>query len=119
MIASAVVLVLAACGYLAATSEYVFAAPNNDRFVKGFICTPDALLLYKDQCPNLGLDELRGTEYEAERLWTDQSIAIVRVALDVLWCITFVALAALAAGLRAKVQEPAHVRAKLPEPTGG
>jgi hypothetical protein len=119
VIASAVVLVLAACGYLAASSEYVFAAPNNDRFVKGFACSPDALLLYKDKCPNLGLDELRGAEYEAERLWTEQSIAIVRVALDALWCLTFVALAALAAGLRAKVQEPAHIRAKITESTGG
>jgi hypothetical protein len=93
--AAAVLLVASASAYLLATSVYVYTAPSNVRLAKGFVCTAEARLVYKDKCPNLGLDELRGAEFEAERLWTAPSIAIVRVALVVLWSVAFVALAAL------------------------
>ena len=94
---AAVLLVASAPAYLLANSVYVYAAPSNVRLAKGFVCTPEARLIYKDKCPNLGLDELRGAEFEAERLWTASSIAIVRVALVVLWSIAFIALAAFVA----------------------
>jgi len=101
-IASSAVFVAALCAYLTATSVYVYQTPGKERFAKGFACTGDALLLYKDKCPNLGMDELSGAEYEAERLWTPQSIALVRLLLDALWLLLFIALAALAAAPRSR-----------------
>jgi energy-converting hydrogenase Eha subunit C len=94
------VLVLAAAGYLYASSVYVYQVPStNARLAKGFVCTPEALLVYKNRCPQLGLDELREAEFEAERLWTPASTAIVRVGLDALWAATFIALAVLTAAV--------------------
>ena len=63
--------------------------------MKGFTCSPEAQMIYKDKCPYLGVDELRGAEYEAERLWTVQSIAVVKVALAALWLIACIALTIL------------------------
>jgi hypothetical protein len=92
------VLVLAAAGFLYASSVYVYQVPSTSaRLAMGFVCTPEAQLVYKNRCPQLGLDELREAEFEAERLWTPASIAIVRVGLDVLWAATFISLAVLAA----------------------
>ena len=96
--AAAALVVAAASAYLLANSVYVYATPSNVRLAKGFACTAEARLVYKDKCPNLGLDELRGAEFEAERLWTAPSIAIVRVALVVLWSVAFVAFAVFVAG---------------------
>jgi hypothetical protein len=98
-VASSVVFVAAVCAYLTATSVYVYQTPGKERFAKGFACTSDAMKVFKDKCPNLGMDELSGAEYEAERLWTAQSIAIVRLLLDALWLLIFIALAALAAAV--------------------
>ncbi|HZX67405.1 MAG TPA: toll/interleukin-1 receptor domain-containing protein [Candidatus Elarobacter sp.] len=103
-IASAV-LVLAAAGYFYATSAYVYQVPStNVRLAKGFVCTPEAKLVYLKRCPQLGLDELREAEFEAERLWTPASIATVRVGLDALWAAAFIALAVLAAALVIRTQ---------------
>jgi hypothetical protein len=98
LFASAACLALCGGGFLVAQSAFVFAAPTTgQRFVKGFVCTDDARLLYKSKCPFLGDDELQGTEYDAERLWTVQSIAATRVALDALWLLAFVAVSVLSA----------------------
>ena len=106
MVVAALALAIAGCGYLIANSAYVFQAPSGERLVMGFVCTPEARALYRDKCPNLGLDELRGTEYEPERLWTAGSITLVRVELDTLWLVAFAAIAGLMAGLLAKAREP-------------
>lgn len=96
--AAAVLLVVTVAGYLFVSSAYVYRIPTtNIRMAKGFVCTPEGQQLYKDKCPFLGLDELRGAEYEAERLWTARSIAIVEIALDSLWLLAFIALAVLLA----------------------
>jgi hypothetical protein len=52
------------------------------------------LAVFKDKCPDLGLDELRGAEYEAERLWTRRSLTFARTALVLLWSLAFMALSA-------------------------
>lgn len=96
--AAAALLLVTASGYLFASSAYVYQIPTtNLRLAKGFVCTPDAQRVYQDKCPHLGLDELRGMEYEAGRLWTAQSIAIVQIALVLQWSLAFVALAVLVA----------------------
>jgi hypothetical protein len=90
------VALLSAGGYMIVETSFVYQAPaTGERFVKGFVCTSDARVVYKDKCPWLGLDELRGAEYDAPRLWTTSSISIVTVAMDALWLIAFIAIAAL------------------------
>jgi uncharacterized membrane protein YfcA len=55
------------------------------RVVRGYDCTADARLVYKDACPNLPADALEGAEWEATELWTRQSITNVRLALTASW----------------------------------
>jgi hypothetical protein len=79
--------------YLGAVSYFTYEVPTTkERFVKGYECTADAHLVFKERCPDLGLDELRTAEYEAERLWTRKSIAVTRTSLALLWAVVFVAL---------------------------
>jgi hypothetical protein len=97
-VASTVALIVCGGGFLIAQSAFVFQAPTTgERFVKGFVCTADAQLLYKNKCPFLGQDEIQGTEYDAERLWTLQSIALTRVTIDALWLCSFCAVSVLSA----------------------
>jgi hypothetical protein len=105
MLIAAAVTALAGCGYLLGSAVYVYQTPAKERLVKGFACTGDAQLLYRDKCPQLGMDELQGAEYEAERLWTLTSIATVRVGLDAAWLVAFAALATLIAGVPALAAE--------------
>lgn len=95
MAASVLVLAVVSPIYLLQLSLYTYEVPTTkERFVKGDECTPDAKEVFPDRCPDLGLDELRGAEYAAERLWTGRSIASVRVRLMLLWAAAFVALSA-------------------------
>jgi hypothetical protein len=97
---SALALALTASIYLVAVSLFTYQTPTtNEYWAKGFVCTAEALVIYKDKCPNLGIDELQGAEYEAERLWTSQSVTIIRVTLVVLWLLAFVAIAAVIGSL--------------------
>ena len=96
----AVIVVLATCLYLPLFSQFTYVAPTTgERFAKGFVCTADATLLYADKCPYLGLDELGGAEYSAERLWTSQSVTEIKVGLFGLWMIGSIGLAVGAAAL--------------------
>jgi hypothetical protein len=80
--------------YLAGLSRYTFATrTTHERFVKGLECTQDALKVYGPKCPDLDGDDLAAATYEADRLWTNASIAIVRVGLVAVWSSAFVALA--------------------------
>ncbi|WP_446007737.1 hypothetical protein [Candidatus Electrothrix sp.] len=82
--------------YLWNLSRYTYQVPTtNERFTKGNICTPDARNVFGSRCPELGLDELRQAEYEAERLWTQKSLATIRVRLVFLWSATFLFLSLL------------------------
>jgi ABC-type xylose transport system permease subunit len=79
--------------YLSAVSYCTYEVPTTKaRYVKGYECTHEAQLVFKSQCPDLGLDELGTAEYEAERLWTRKSIAVIRTALVMIWSLVFVAL---------------------------
>lgn len=91
-------LLLVICGgvYLAAVSLYTYQVPNSgERYVKGYQCTTDAAAVFKDKCPNLGLDELKTAEYDADRLWTARSITIARLGIVALWLASFIALSIL------------------------
>ena len=93
---SATLLAIAGLAYLALSSLYVFEIPTtHERWVKGFECTQAAQTVFKTQCPDLGMDALRTAEYEAERLWTAQSVTLVRMALVALWSLAFTVLSTL------------------------
>jgi len=99
MIVAGAVALLAGAGYAAGASLYAYQPPKADRLsAKGFECTKDALLVYKDKCPALGPDELAGAEYNAGYLWTPGSIGEVTAGLGVLWFGGFIALGVLAGG---------------------
>jgi hypothetical protein len=79
--------------YLYLLSLYTFVTPTtHERFVKGFECTQDALMVFGAKCPRLSMDDLASAEYEADRLWTPSSIALVRTALVATWSAIFVVL---------------------------
>ena len=89
--------------YLLEVSRYTYQTPTTkERWAAGFVCTADALVVFGEKCPNLGIDELRGAEYEAERLWTRESITVVQVSLVVLWLLAFMLLSAMIASFGAR-----------------
>jgi hypothetical protein len=96
-------LVLTFASYLALFSRFTYEIPSTGELrAKGFVCTPEALLVYKGKCPDLGSDELRDAEYESERLWTTGSLTTVKIALVMLWILGFVALGSLTGSLVAQ-----------------
>jgi TIR domain len=112
IVIAAIVLGLSSAAYMLVASIYIYQVPTTkERWTKGFTCSPEAQLLYKHKCPHLGVDELRGAEYEAERLWTVQSIAMIKVALLTMWLAACLSLAALVGGLSmhyTRAQTPAN-----------
>jgi hypothetical protein len=93
---SAIVLATIVTGYVTMASLYIYQVPTTkERFVKGYLCTPEAATVFGAKCPDLGLSELSTANFEAEALWTRSSIAKVRIALVVNWISAFVALAVL------------------------
>jgi hypothetical protein len=91
-------LAVVAIAYLSLLSLYVETIPGTAvRVVKGFACTPDALLVYGDSCPALGRDALRDAEWEAATLWTGSSVMLVRIGLVTGWLMLVAGLALAAA----------------------
>jgi hypothetical protein len=94
--AAGLALVVFGAVYLTAVSLYTYEVPTTrQRFVKGYVCTEEAAAVFKTKCPDLGMDELKTAEYDADRLWTSRSITITRLTIVVLWLATFVALSLL------------------------
>jgi len=113
MVGSGLLLVVFGSVYLFAISLYTYEVPTTkERFVKGYRCTSEASLVFKDKCPDLGVDELKTAEYEAERLWTAQSIATTRMSIVALWIATFVALTVLVGGFLVYQMTTAVVKRK-------
>jgi hypothetical protein len=107
--ASLVALMLLTPAYLASLSLFTYETPTTkEHWAKGYVCTDEATLLYKDKCPNLGVDELREAEFEAERLWTTQSITVVRLGLDLLWVGAFGALSMAMATIFVRERRAGH-----------
>jgi hypothetical protein len=93
---SGFLLVVFGASYLVAVSLYTYEVPTtHERFVKGYACTADASAVFKQRCPDLGIDELKTAEYEASRLWTERSIAVMRITIVALWLTVFFILSVL------------------------
>ena len=106
-------LVASCVAYYSGLSLFSFTTPvTHDRYIKGFDCTKDARAVFADKCPWLDLDELKQAEYEATRLWTIQSITVVRIGLLTLWAFSF-AMLALALGAFISFQQRPH-RQRVP-----
>jgi hypothetical protein len=76
--------------YLPLYSMFVQVEPSTgERIVRGMVCTPEALLIYPRQCPQLPSDALPSVEWDATQLWTQASILQVRMMLVAAWlCFT-------------------------------
>lgn len=100
ILSASVALAVLLSVYLVLVSYFTYETPTTKQlWAKGFTCTPEATLVYKDKCPDLGIDELKDAEYEAERLWTARSVTVIRVALVISWLASFSALAVLVGSL--------------------
>ena len=53
--------------------------------IRGFVCTREALRVYRDSCPDLPRDALRDAEWETMVLWTRASVTEVRLGLTLTW----------------------------------
>jgi hypothetical protein len=94
--------------YLVLVSYFTYVTPStNQLWAKGFVCTAEALLVYKSKCPDLGNDELKDAEYEAERLWTPGSVTTVKAALVISWLLGFAAIGVLAGSFIAQLRSRA------------
>lgn len=86
--------------YLSLVSLFVETIPGSGvRVVKGFVCTPDAQLVYGSSCPGLGRDALRDAEWEAPTLWTGASLLVARLSLVLAWLVMVGGMALAAAGI--------------------
>jgi len=92
LIGSVLLLMIISTLYLIALSLFTYSVPNSSPQVKGYRCTIEAQAVFAEKCPTLGRNEIKLAEWDAERLWTAESIAPVRVSLVVLWLSSFMAL---------------------------
>lgn len=104
-------LLAAAATYGWASSAYVVAGENGAPLVRGTECTPDAKLVFEEECPDLPADALADAAYDVAALWTAASIGRVKLMLAAAWTLAALAAALLVAGWlggprRLKQEEP-------------
>ena len=93
MVRSTFILCLLMPVYFLLLSLFTYTEPSSkQRFTKGYECSTDAKIVFGNSCPFLGYDDLRKAEYEEERLWTPQSLSIMRSSILVIWLASFAAL---------------------------
>lgn len=115
---SMVGLILATIVYFIATAALTYQTPvTHENFAKGFTCTPEASSLFKAKCPWLDVDELKGAEYEATRLWTLPSITAVKITLLFAWFVMFgTGATTLGAFVNFQSSRPADARVEADSP---
>jgi hypothetical protein len=88
---AAILTVACSIAYYAALSQLTFeGGAARERLVKGFVCTPEAILLekYHRKCPFLDDRLINGAE-SPEQLWTTSSITASRLTLLSLWLLVY------------------------------
>ncbi len=89
--------------YLVLTSRYVFTIPTTGELgIMGFQCTPEALLVYPDNCPGNVKEALASAEFESALIWQQETIDLVRLGILGTWLVSFMALCWMAASLAAR-----------------
>lgn len=91
-------LLAAAATYGWASSAYVVAGDNGASIIRGTDCTPDAKLVFENECPDLPSDALAEAAYDPAALWTAASIGRVKLILAASWTLAALAAALLVAG---------------------
>jgi hypothetical protein len=92
---STVVLFGASLIYLGLLAEFTFETPSRTREIKGFICGREAMKVFEDKCPWLGLSELSHIEYQPRSLWVSWSVSAMAIFLNLLWLLCFMMLSAV------------------------
>ena len=86
IIAGTTLSIMGLGSYLLCYSLFIETVPDTGlRIIRGYTCTPDAKLVYKDVCPDLPREALRDAEWESPILWTRASLSVVRLALTFTW----------------------------------
>ena len=91
-------LVTAAATYGWTHSSYVIEGERGAPLVRGTECTPDAKLVYENECPDLPSDALIDAAFDEAALWTAASIGQVKLMLGGAWMLAAAAAALLVAG---------------------
>ena len=92
----AFLLCLTSLAYFTLIAIFTYVTPHtNERFVKGFVCQPEIQKFYGAQCPLVGREVLSGLQYTAENVWTDWSVALMQVAIAILWLACFIFLSSV------------------------
>jgi hypothetical protein len=100
ILSAALIAVASILGYMILYSLFVENVPGTSlRVVRGYECTRNALLVYKDACPDLPSDAFAGAEWESTELWTRQSVTTVRVGLAGAWLLFTAALTMTVGGV--------------------
>ena len=91
-----VVLILGALAYLALFSLIVYEIPtDHSRGVKGFFCSPEGLMVYKDACPFLSDTMFAQATFNADQVWTPMGLLLSRLSLFTTWIAMFASLVVL------------------------
>lgn len=86
ILAATAMTLLGLFAYLTLYSFFIETVPGtSERLVRGYECTADALLIYKQACPDLPRDALQDAEWDSLVLWTRSSLTTVRLALAGAW----------------------------------
>jgi hypothetical protein len=90
------IVFLSLFAYLALFALFVFTLPTTgEKVVAGFQCTNHASAIASrlgQECPFLNSDLFASATYEADRIWTKPSIAIVQFFLFVTWLLAFLGI---------------------------
>ena len=93
MIRSTIILCLSLPIYFFILSLFTYSEPSTkERFTKGYECTAEARIVFEKTCPFLSRDDLKKSEFEEERLWTVQSVSVMRSLILTVWLGCFAAL---------------------------
>jgi hypothetical protein len=85
-------LFVVCAAYFIALAFLVFQI-DQETFVRGLTCRPDATIVYGSDCPFLTIDQIRRAENNPQLLWTMSSIVTARLLLLTLWSLAYVLLA--------------------------
>jgi hypothetical protein len=87
MIVLVLLMVICFGVYLYLGSMFIFTAPGDERFIRGFTLRPEVQAVIGQ---NYSVeDALNGYEYRADAIWTKGSITAMRLILLSLWLLSF------------------------------
>jgi hypothetical protein len=85
---SAVLCVAALLAYMYVYLSFVENIPGSEiRIVRGYVCTPQAIEVYREYCPDIPKAMIAEANWETKTLWTRQSVANVEIMLVAAWLV--------------------------------